>query len=207
MIVDDLGPFEHVLDVGGNIGEFAELCRLTWPDASIDSFEPIPGAANTNRKRADRSGGWRVHEVAIGSTDGTATLRLCTNQHSASTMMEPGKLRRERFGIRDVFHPIEVEVARLDRFRGLIDDGGRTLLKVDVEGFELEVLRGALHVLELVHVAIVEINQEPDIFVGAPSPDVVDAELRNVGLYFAGVAGVQLDPRGEVVQFDGVWSR
>lgn len=205
MKVDDLGPFEHVLDVGGNVGEFAELCHVTWPAATVDSFEPIPGAANTNRKRS--RGRWQVHELACSSSSGRATLRVCQNQHSASTMMEPGTLRRERFGIHDVFRPVQVETRRLDEFRPLVDDGGRTLLKIDVEGHELEVLRGALHVLELVHVAIVEVNQEPDIFVGAPPPDAIDAELRDAGLYFVGVAGVQLDPRGEVVQFDGVWSR
>lgn len=209
MKVDDLGPFDYVLDVGGNVGEFAESCWRAWsPSVTIDSFEPIPGAANTNRKRS--AGAWRVHELAVSSANGRAPLHVCQNQHSASTMQEPGTLRRERFKIHDVFRTIAVATCTLDDYLADVlhlELAGRVLLKIDVEGHELHALRGATRTLARVSVAIVEVNQEPDIFVGSPPPDAIDAELRHAGLYFVGVAGVQLDPAGEVVQFDGVWSR
>lgn len=205
-LLGELGPFDSVLDVGGNVGEFAARARELWPSARVTSFEPLPGAAAVNRERAD--GRWWVEEVAVSSSSGRAVLRFCTNQHSASTMQHPGSTRRERFGIRDRFESVEVRTETLDELtRGAGVMTGRCLLKIDVEGHELEVLLGAGEVLELVHTVVVEVNQDPEIFLGSPAPAVVDDELRRHGLFFSGIAGVQLDPSAEVVQFDGVWSR
>lgn len=204
MTFEDLGPFDEVLDVGGNVGEFAELCRQTWPAARVTSFEPLPEAVKANRRRAN--GRWWVEEVAVSAAAGVATLHFCTNQHSVSTLQEPGALRAERFGIRDRFVDMRVRTDTLDHLVHW-PLAGRTLLKVDVEGHELAVFAGADRVLSEVAMVVCEVNQSPKIFVGAPAPSTVDELLRRHGLFFAGVIGVQHDPQGCVVQFDGVWLR
>lgn len=201
--LNEFGPFDSVLDVGGNIGEFAEHARALWPAARITSFEPLAGAANANRERA--RGRWWVEECALSSVTGAATIRFCVNQHPASTMQEPGPGRRERWGIVDRFEQLWVMTRRLDEFADVA--GGRCLVKVDVEGHELEVLAGGDLLLDQVACVVCEVNQDPRIFVGAPSPAAVDAELRRHGLFFAGILGVQVDPAGELVQFDGAWVR
>jgi FkbM family methyltransferase len=204
MLVDELGPFVNVLDVGGNVGEFAELCKQTWPESRVTSFEPVPKLARANEQRA--GGRWAVENIGLSDHSGREIIRYCVNQHSASTLLESGPTRRELFGIRDTFEPIEVKLRRLDEAAPPLLDG-RTLLKVDVEGHELAVLRGGVHVLEHVDVAIVEVNQAP-VFVGQPTFDELDVLLRFRGLSFVGVAGVQTGPHGRgVVQFDGIWRR
>jgi FkbM family methyltransferase len=200
---DELGPFDTVLDVGGNVGEFAELCRRTWPECRVTSFEPVPPCARENRRRS--GGRWWVEECALSSHAGTSTIRVCLNQPSASTMQEPGTTRRDRFGIVDRFEVLEVRTRTLDEFE--LAAGGRCLVKIDVEGHELAVLEGGGRLLERVACVVVEVNEDPHVFEGAPPPEVVDAELRRHGLYFAGVLAVQLDPAGAVVQFDGAWRR
>lgn len=206
MLVDDLGPFDVVLDVGGNVGEFAEACKTAWPEARVTSFEPVPKIARENEKRAQ--GRWWVETVGISDHAGRETMRFCVNQHSASTMQKPGTLRRDRFGITDRFKEIDVHVLPLDSYLHLLDDGGgRALVKIDVEGHEAHVIRGGRDVLSLADVVVCEVNQDPDIFLGAPAPGTIDFLLGKHGLMFFGVAAVQLDPQGRVVQFDGVWSR
>lgn len=203
MTLEELGPFDEVLDVGGNIGLFAERCRDAWPDARITSFEPLPGAVHVHRDRARNR--WWVEQVAVSSQRGEATLHFCTNQHTASSLHTAGVVRRERFGLRDTFQDITVRTETLDRLIATTLRP-RTLLKVDVEGHELEVLRGAERTLDQVTVCVVEVNQG-DVFQGAPAPVQVDGELRRHGLSFTGVIGVVVDGAGDVVQFDGVWSR
>lgn len=203
MTIDDFGPFDSVLDVGGNVGDFAEGCRQAWPACTITSFEPLPELAAINKKRA--GGRWWVENAAIADREGPVTFRYCTNQHSASTIMQPGGLRRREFGIVDHFDEFETFALPLDNYLHLVE--GRTLLKVDVEGAEGLVLAGAEAVLREVDVVQLEVNQAPDIFVGSPPPQWVDDELRRHGLFLAGVLAVQTTPAGEVVQFDGVWSR
>lgn len=205
--VDELGPFDSVLDVGGSVGDVAEHFRGLWPDATLTSFEPLPAVHAAHARRA--RGRWCVERLAVSSREGRATLHQCTNQHSASTMQRPGSARALRFRIVDTFADVDVRTVTLDSYaeRNPAAVGERLLVKIDVEGHELHVIEGARNVLEHAEAVIVECQQDAEIFLGAPSPDVVDAELRRHRLWFSGVLGVQLAPDGEPVQFDGVWRR
>jgi FkbM family methyltransferase len=199
-----LGPFDVVLDVGGNVGEWAGLARTLWPDSRLTSFEPVPFLAETNRTRA--GGRWWVEPVALSTREGAAELRVCLNQHSASTMQQPGTLRRQAFGIVDRWDTIEVQCRPLDHYLRELP-AGRLLVKVDVEGHEGAVLAGGPKVLDLADVVIVECQQSGEIFEGAATPAAVDELLGFSGLRFAGVLASLADPAGAVVQFDGIWVR
>ena len=201
--LEALGPFDTVMDVGGNVGEFAAQAHTLWTGAKIISFEPIPDCALRNFYRAN--GRWDVVEVAISDEDGFATLNVCENQPSASSMQPAGTVRKEMFRIGDYFTPIEVKTELLDHYFGYIE--GKTLLKIDVEGHEGKVLAGAEKVLSKVNTVIIECQQLPTVFLGSPSVEGIDWILRQRGLFFAGVIGSLAEPGGEIVQFDGVWRR
>lgn len=196
-------PFDVVLDVGGNVGGFAELAVTAWPDADVHSFEPLPNVAALNRERSQ--GRWTTYELAISEHPGKVPMNYCLNQHSASTMQAPGTTRGERFGIRDTFHTVMVETMPLDRFCPA--SGRRLLVKVDVEGHELHVLRGARRVLAQATTVICEVNQDGSIFLGSPPVWIVDSEMRRHGLQLVGVLDAFKSPQGDVLQFDGVWTR
>lgn len=198
-------PFDLVLDVGGNVGGFAEQAVERWPAAHVVSFEPIPVLADVNA--AAGLGRWDQVAVAISDRVGEATLYVCENQHTASTMQEPGGARRREFGIADSFAPIRVPTVPLDEFLPLLDGRDSVLVKVDVEGHEGAVLAGAAGVLALAACVVVECQQDPTIFFDAPSPFEIDAALRRHGLAFHGIADVLRSPAGRIMQIDGVWSR
>jgi FkbM family methyltransferase len=199
-------PYDLILDVGGNIGEIAEAMHNYWPAARLVSFEPIPGAAEANRLRA--AGRWEVVTTAIGErASDDELLWFCTNQHTASTMQAPGTARRKLYGIEDVHEVTSVQVQPLDHFASVAAAYERVLIKIDVEGYEAHVLRGARRLLPRAITVVCEVQQDPTIFLGSPSPRWVDHELQAYGLAFCGVAGVELSPTGRVMQWDGVWSR
>lgn len=198
-------PFDLVFDVGGNVGGFAEQAVERWPDARVLSFEPIPQLADANEARA--AGRWSVLPFACSDHFDGATLYVCENQHTASTMEEPGPTRAREFGLRDSFKPIRVPTVPLAEFVREFEGRSSGLVKVDVEGHEGHVLAGAGFLLSLARTVVVECQQDADIFIGSPSPAEVDDVLRAHGLYFAGIADALRSPHGRVLQFDGVWTR
>lgn len=205
MTFDDLlgGPFDTVFDVGGNVGDFAENATKLWPTARVYSFEPVPTLAQANRQRS--RGRWDTIELAVSDHSGRDEIHFCINQHSASTMQQPGSARREQFGIVDCFETVEVSAQRLDTFSHYAR--GRLLVKIDVEGHEAEVIGGAGKTLSRANTVVCEVQQDPTIFEDAFNAAQIDNELALCGLRFAGILDAFKNPAGAVVQFDGIWRR
>ena len=88
----------------------------------------------------------------------------------------------------------------------LLEPGERALLKADVQGFELEVLRGSERTLEQVELVEVELSLVP-LYAGAPLLPEVYEHLRERGFALVGLEPVLLDPAGAVLQLDGLFAR
>jgi FkbM family methyltransferase len=133
-------PDALILDVGANTGQFAALARAEAAGAVIHSFEPHPVAF---AQLAARAPGLRItaEHLAMGDQDGEIEIFDYadeTGSQHASVYREviEGVHRRAAAGV-------AVRCARLDTFareRGITHVG---LLKIDTEGHELAVLRGA----------------------------------------------------------------
>lgn len=201
------GPFDTVFDVGGNVGDFAQAAVEAWPQATVVSFEPIPWLADESRRKAGVR--WQVVQVAVSRQAGMATLNVCINQNSASTLQQPGPVR-EQLGISDEWKQLDVNTEPLDFH--LPVDPGRLLVKIDVEGHEADVFAGASRVLKVAASVVVEVQNDPNIFLGSPSPGDVHEVLSAAGLQWVGLVdsfAVLEMGRGrvEVLQFDGLWTR
>ena len=130
------------VDVGAHVGEFLLKLQRIRPELPYLGFEPNPEAYEVLSRRAARLPHARVLRLALGEREGTATLRLrAAGADPEASLVE---------GFRDAsFYrsAVEVQVAAGDR--RLKDAGVErvALLKIDVEGAELEVLRGLRHTL------------------------------------------------------------
>lgn len=149
----DLPASPFVVDVGANIGMFSLFVKLQRPGASILAFEPVPEIAAVFSKNVElhELSDVTVHEVALGSSaerdvpftyypalPGNST-RYPAQKDTAKAMLgqmfTPRVAERLYRGQRRT-----VSVARLSAY--LVPDRPVDLLKVDVEGAELEVLEG-----------------------------------------------------------------
>ena len=119
-------------DIGANIGFFAVLAaRLVGSSGRVYAFEPNPACSSQVRRNADLNGFSHVEvvEAAVSSTSGHARLRLGgTNLSSAiAGESEPG---------------IDVALISVDDFMRDKSPRPPALVMIDVEGAEIEVLRG-----------------------------------------------------------------
>jgi FkbM family methyltransferase len=137
-----IDPGDLVLDVGANIGYMTNLCALrAGPRGNVVSFEPHPDLCRelrTNVSLLNEHPGTasvRVCEVALSSSRGSGVLSM-----GSEFAVNRGSARLASGGDPLAQSSLEVEVETLDE---LFPKGTRIgLLKVDVEGQELEVLCG-----------------------------------------------------------------
>jgi FkbM family methyltransferase len=115
--------------------------------------------------------------IAAGSENGKAMVHKAEPDHSSS-LLEPGVERRDEVGVVFTGDPELVFVLRLDKL--LINPAGVDTLRIDTQGYELEVLRGATGLLPFLQRVEVEVH-DPDIYGGAGGLDDIDALLDAAG--------------------------
>lgn len=136
-----------ILDVGANRGQFALFMRTMFPAVRVVSFEPIPAEASVFRRVLGGDEGVSLNEVALGEEAGRATIHL-SGRADSSSLLPIGELQRRLFPATGEVGTIEVEVRRLDDLPEVWTGSRRALLKLDVQGYELGVLKGAIGTLK-----------------------------------------------------------
>jgi FkbM family methyltransferase len=154
---------DFILDVGGNRGQFSLICRLVKPAIPIVAFEPIPTEAEIFRKVLSGKN-VQLHQTALGENAGEAEIHLSRSADSSS-LLPIGEMQRKLFRDTDEVGTLKVPVKRLDDFKSEWEKHSRILLKIDVQGFELSVLKGATETLSNCAYVYVECS-ETELYVG-----------------------------------------
>lgn len=139
-------PFDFVVDVGANRGQFSLMCRRINPTASIVAFEPLPGPAHVYRTVFAGDPHTILHSCALGPDRGDATIHV-SRQDDASSLLPISQIQTDNFPGTSAIGLQTVAIAPLTDFVQPSGMGARCLLKIDVQGFELEVLKSAVPLL------------------------------------------------------------
>jgi FkbM family methyltransferase len=132
-------PNRVSLDIGASIGEFT--IAMLGSSRSVIAFEPRPAQARDLTAMFSAVGAAvRVEAVALSDTPGVTAMRVVENDPGRSTIDDNNQLNDADSG---AVRAVDVPVKRLDDLQ-LADIG---LVKIDVEGHELAVLRGAVDTL------------------------------------------------------------
>lgn len=191
-----------VLDIGASKGQFALFAEGRFPDAQIFSFEPLPGPASTLRSvTGDRV---RLEQVALGSQAGSAEINVSARDDSSS-LLPIGERQVKEFPGTARRSTATIEVSTLDA--AVSRPVARPcLLKIDVQGLELEVLKGGREVLGEVDEALVECSFV-ELYEGQALADEVIGFMHGTGLRLAGVHGTVFSGQGDAVQADFLFRR
>ena len=136
-----------VVDVGANVGQFSLLVTSLHAQARVFAFEPLPDAADRFARLFAGNDRVRLHRAALGPEPGTAILHISARNDSSSLLPIAEAQQRIFPGTQEV-GTVSVPVGPLADFVSRDELAAPALLKIDVQGFELEVLRGAAALLD-----------------------------------------------------------
>jgi FkbM family methyltransferase len=128
-----------VLDIGANVGQFGDSLRRHGYRGKIVSFEPVKAVFRQLARRAIADGNWDAYDCAIGASPGQATINVSEDSQFSSMLGLRGAAKT--FDANSAVATTEtVNVQTLDEVA--LSMTGETLIKVDTQGLERQVLEG-----------------------------------------------------------------
>jgi FkbM family methyltransferase len=203
-----------VLDVGANTGQYGQSLRRNGYQGHIVSFEPVPQFVEAVEKASADDDKWNVQPVGLGSVEGAVPIRV---QRSFSSVLSSSDYGKRRFDTLREFadsEQIEVPVHRLDNvldevLAPIVASGvahPRLYLKMDTQGFDLEVFRGlGDRVSDVVamqsEIALLLIYDD------MPRMPEALAAYEAAGFEITGLYPVSVEPDGRIIEYDCVMVR
>jgi FkbM family methyltransferase len=198
-----------VLDVGANTGQYATDLRRIGYKGRIWSYEPLHEAFALLEKAAASDDKWKAINCGCGATASSAAINVAKNSYSSSLL--------PMLGAHLAFEPnsqyISQEAISIcsldDSVIASLTDDDKLWLKIDTQGYEAEVLKGAPLLLRRVSALEIELSLVP-LYRGQLLIDEMMAELYQLGFRLVGVAPVPVfcEPEtGYAMQIDGTFVR
>lgn len=196
-----------VIDCGANKGQFVEnLAKAGW-SGEVFSFEPLQSEYAALAEKAVKVPGWRTFPYALGSSNVEAEIGVAGNSYSSSLL----PFTRSFTELRPDASPVRYESIRVQRLDDVIREEGLAidgpiLLKLDVQGYELNVLRGAENFLKRVRLIQTEMALIPSY---ENSPDFFEVKkfLNERGFVLVHlIEGHSNHLTGEIREVDGIFA-
>jgi FkbM family methyltransferase len=162
VIETNLKQGDVFFDVGANVGFFSLLAaRVVGESGDVYSFEPLPELATLLRRTAaaNRLSNLHVVEAAVGQRPGTAEMAVMKDSAYSHLVVGPAaEVESDHRGWRSV----SVKTVSLDDYRDRAVRKPLRLMKMDIEGAELEALDGARQLLSQTDAPDVICEVNPD---------------------------------------------
>jgi FkbM family methyltransferase len=145
-----------IYDIGANVGTWSLLAKSLIPDACIHGFEPLAKHQAEFLRKFTGTADVTLHPIAVGSGNATEAFHV-TDFSDASSFLKPNETSWSEFGLQEV-ERLPIQVFRLDDYRRKEQFSWPDLIKLDIQGFELEALRGGPQCLKSAKAIIAEVS-------------------------------------------------
>lgn len=201
----DLQRIDCVLDVGGNLGQYHDLLREDVGfNGWILSFEPVAKYIAILQDRARSDPRWRIFNYALGSADQTSIIHV-TKSPGLNSFLAPRTDAVKGFWHDDsVTHDETVRIRRLDDVYADLRSEFKieaAYLKLDTQGYDLEVIKGAQEVLPQMRALQTEASVLP-LYEGMPSDESTRGHLAARGFHISGMYPVSSDDHLRLIEYD-----
>ncbi len=195
---------DSLIDAGANCGQFSLMTRFEHPTIPIHGFEPLPSEGKVYRQVFSGDPKVTLHDLALGETSGTAEIHL-SRRADSSSLLPIGDMQSKLFPSTEEVGTLKVRVATLDELQDVWGSAGKALLKLDVQGFELSVLKGAKLALKNCAYVYAECSDVP-LYTGQALYPEVAGFLKGEGFLPTRRANEQIVD-GKLIQADYLFAR
>ena len=191
-----------VLDVGANVGQFGVDLRRHGYQGQIYSFEPVKQNFDLLISTSRDDSGWHAINLALGKEIAVSRINVSDNDGLSSSILPMGDLHKGVFPKSEYKYSEEIQVSTLnDEILRLGIDPSITLLKMDVQGYEKNVILGGSDQLNKFPLCFLEASLSP-LYKGEASLlellNLLDSLVHHLTEVFRGVQ----DKRGRLLQVD-----
>ena len=152
-LLKKLKKVNTLIDVGSNKGQFSILMNNYYPNIKIYSFEPQKKFLAIQKRILPINN--YFYNIAIGSTIGYKKFYI-TKREDSSSILEPAN-NESKYKIKKIK---KIRIDRLDNIINLKKLKKPVIIKLDIQGYELEALKGSKKILNKIDYLITEISFE-----------------------------------------------
>lgn len=199
---------DTVLDVGANIGQFAMELRESGYNGRIISFEPLSEAYSHLLINSKKDPNWIIApRMAMGNEKGKKTINISGNFVSSSILkMTDTHIKGAPESV--YISSEEVCINKLDNiWKTFLKNKDNIFIKIDVQGYELEVIKGAVNILSKIKGMQIELSLVPLYESQLFFLDMLNY-ITNLGFELWDISpGFRDIQSGKLLQFDGIFFR
>ena len=196
---------DTIVDIGANRGQFALCARRLYPKAKIFSFEPLQKPAKVFLDTFKNDPNTQLFNKAIAAQPGSAAMHV-SRWDVSSSLLPIAQAQHDNFPFTEESRTETVSTARLAECLDPSSFGNVSLLKLDVQGYELAALRGCEDLLERFKYVYVEASFI-ELYVGQALATEVIAYLFAQGFKLVCVANLTNGSARRPIQADFLFLR
>jgi len=191
-------------DVGANKGQFSLVARETHPHAMIHAFEPLPQPAGLYERvfAGDRKVSLSV--CALGEQVEELTINVSRHDDSSS-ILPISSLQTQLYPGTQKSGEQRIKVCRGDDVLGMLEVVAPVMLKIDVQGYEMSVLKGFSQSLDKIEYILTEVSFA-ELYEGQQLAHEIVSWLAARGFVLTGMYNLSVI-NGVAVQADALFKR
>jgi FkbM family methyltransferase len=189
-----------IIDVGANQGQFALTAKRVFPAAEIYCYEPVPETYAILERRIMHVKKIHSYNFALGNSEGE--INFYSNAYShASSALPVSQLQKELMPKTSSEQVIKVSIHKFDEIADQITFVAPVLLKLDVQGFEKEVLLGSINSFKKIDYLLFE-TSFVTMYQGEPLFDEMHEFVKALGFELIGPVGLLQTDNMQILQMD-----
>ncbi len=195
---------QTILDIGANEGQFAAEVRSWLPEAALYSFEPLTECYKKLVASRKSDHHFQAFQLALGQT--AATIPMHKSSYTPSSSLKTMTTEHKEAFPHSARETIEkVEVERLDDVAKKINLRDNLLIKMDVQGFEDQVILGGPETVRRAKVIFIEASFV-ELYSGQALFDDLYSTLKRLGFSYEGSINTKRHPKtGRILFEDAVF--